>query len=167
MWELDYKESWALKNWWFWTVVLEKTLESPLDTKEIQLVHPKGNQSWIFIGKTDAEAETPVLWPPAKKWLIWKAPDAGKGWGGRRRGRQRIRCLDGITDLMEMSLNKLPELAKEVWHTAVHGVAESNTTERLNWPISVLWPREFHGLYSSWGCKESDTTVWFSLHFNY
>ena len=81
MWELDYKESWVLKNWCFWAVVLEKTLESPLDCKEIQPVHPKGNQSWIFIGRTDAEAETPILWPPdAKSWLIWKDPDAGKGW---------------------------------------------------------------------------------------
>ena len=81
MWKLDYKESWAPKNWCFWTVVSEKTLESPLDSKEIQPVHPKGNQSWLFIGRTDAEAETPILWPPdAKNWLIWKAPDAGKDW---------------------------------------------------------------------------------------
>ena len=81
MWELDYKESWVLKNWCFWTVVLEKTLESPLDCKEIQPVHPKGNQSWIFIGRTDAEAETPILWlPDAKNWLIGKDPDAGKDW---------------------------------------------------------------------------------------
>ena len=79
MWELDYKENWAPKNWCFWTVVLEKTLESPLDCKEIQPVHPKGNQSWIFIGRADAEAETPVLWPPdAKNWLTGKDPDAGK-----------------------------------------------------------------------------------------
>ena len=78
MWELDYKESWAPNNWCFWNVVLEKTLESPLDFKEIQPVHPKGNQSWIFIGRTDVEAETPILWPPdAKNWLIWKEPDAG------------------------------------------------------------------------------------------
>ena len=81
MWEVDYKESWALKNWYFWTVVLEKTLESPLDYKEIKPVNPKGNQSWIFIGRTDAEAETPILWPPdAKNWLIGKDPDAGKDW---------------------------------------------------------------------------------------
>ena len=81
MWELDYKESWAPKNWCFWTVVLEKTLESPLDSKDIQLVRPKGNQSWIFIGRTDAKAETPVLWPPdAKNWFIGKDPDAGKDW---------------------------------------------------------------------------------------
>ena len=79
MWELDCEESWAQKNWCFWTVVLEKTLESPLDSKEIQPVHPKRNQSWIFIGRTDAEAEIPILWPPdVKNWLIWKDPDAGK-----------------------------------------------------------------------------------------
>ena len=82
MWELDYKESWAPKNWCFWTVVLEKTLESPLDYKEIQPVHPKGDQSWVFISRTDVEAETPILWPPdAKSWLLWKDPDAGKDWG--------------------------------------------------------------------------------------
>ena len=92
MWELDHKESWALKNWCFWTVLLQKTLESPLDCKKIQLVHPKGDQSWMFIGRTDVEAETPILWPlAAKKWLIWKDPDAGKDWGQRRRGRQRMR----------------------------------------------------------------------------
>ena len=87
MWELDYKESWALKNWCFWTVVLEKTLESLLDCKEIQPVHPKGNQSWIFIGRTEAEAETLILWPPnAKNWLIWKDPDAGKYWRWEEKG---------------------------------------------------------------------------------
>ena len=87
MWELDYKESWALKNWCFWTVVLEKTLESPLYSKEIQPVHPKGNQSWIFIGRTDAEVETLVLWPPdAKNWLIWKNPDAGNDWRLEEKG---------------------------------------------------------------------------------
>ena len=82
MWELDYKESWVPKNWCFWTVVLEKTLENPLDCKEIQPVHPKGDQSWMFIGGTDVEAETPILWPPdAESWLIWKDPDARKDWG--------------------------------------------------------------------------------------
>ena len=87
MWELDYKQSWVPKNWCFWTVVLEKTLESPLDCKEIQPVHPKGNQSWIFIGGTDAEAETAILWPPeAKKWLIGKDPDAGKDWRWEEKG---------------------------------------------------------------------------------
>ena len=87
MWELDYKESWAPKNWYFWAVVLEKTLESPLDCKEIQPVHPKGNQSWIFIGRTDAEAETPILWSPdAKNWLFGKDPDVGKGWRQEEKG---------------------------------------------------------------------------------
>ena len=97
MWELDYKESWVPKNWCFLTVVLEETLERPLDCKEIQPVNPKGNQSNQFIGRTDTEAETPILWPPdAKSWLIRKDPDAAKDEGGRRRGQQRMRCLDGI-----------------------------------------------------------------------
>ena len=87
MWELDYKESWALKNWYFWAVVLEKTLESPLDSKGIQPVHPKGNQSWIFIGSTDTETETPILWPPnVKNRLIWKDHDAGKDWRQLEKG---------------------------------------------------------------------------------
>ena len=87
VWELDYKESWVPKNWWFWTVVLEKTPESPLDSKEIQPVHPKGNQSWIFIGRTDAEAGTLMLWPPdGKNWLIWKDSDAGKDWRQEEKG---------------------------------------------------------------------------------
>ena len=87
MWELDHKESWVLKNWCFWTVVLEKTLESPLDCKEIKLVNTKGNQSWIFIGRTDAAAETPILWPPdANSWFIGKDPDAGKNWRQEEKG---------------------------------------------------------------------------------
>ena len=87
MWELDHKESWALKNWCVWTVVLEKTFESPLDCKEIQPVDPTGDQSWVFIGMTDAEAEDPILWPPdVKNWLIWKDPDAGKDWRQEEKG---------------------------------------------------------------------------------
>ena len=106
MWELDYKERWPPRNWCFWTVVLEKTLESPLDCKEIQPVYPKGNQSWIIIGRTDTEAETPILWPPdAKNWLIGKDPDAGKDWRWEEMGRQKIRWLDGIPDSMDMSLS--------------------------------------------------------------
>ena len=87
IWELEYKESWTPKNWCFWTVVLENTLESPLDSMEVQPVHPKGNQSWIFIGRTDVEAETPILWPPdAKSWLIGKDPDSGKDWRWEEKG---------------------------------------------------------------------------------
>ena len=92
IWKLDYKESWALKNWCFWTVVLEKTLESPLEYKEIQPVHLKGDQSWVFTGRTDVEVETPILWPPdVKNWLIRKDPNAGKDWRQEEKGRQRMR----------------------------------------------------------------------------
>ena len=130
MWELDCEESWVLKNWCFWTVVLEKTLESPLDCKEIQPVHLKGEQSWVFIARTDIEAETPILWPPdAKSWLIGKDPDAGKDWGQEKKGTTEDEMVDGITDSMNIGLGELQELVmdREAWRAAVHGVTKSRT----------------------------------------
>ena len=125
----DCEESWAPKNWCFWTVMLEKTLESPSDCKEIQPVHSKGGQSSVFFGRNDAKAEIPIFWPQdAKSWLIGKDSDAGRDWG-RRRGRQRMRCLDGITDSKVMNFGKFRELVmdRKVWHAVVHGVTKSQT----------------------------------------
>ena len=130
MWKLVYKESWGPKNWCFWIVVLEKTLESALDCKEIQPVCPKGNQSWIFIGRIDAEAETPMLWPLMRRAVsLEKTLMLGKIEGRSRRGQQRMRWLHGITDLMDMSLSKFLEIVKDrgAWHAVVHGVATSRT----------------------------------------
>ena len=132
MWELDYKESWAPKNWCFWTVVLEKTLESPLECKEIQPVHPKGDHSWVFIGRTYFEAETPILWSPdVKSWLIWKDPDAGKDWGQEEKGKTE------------------DEMAG--WHHRLSG-------HGFGWTQGVSDGQGGLACCSSWGRKESDTT---------
>ena len=130
MWELDRAKSWAPKNWCFWTVVLEKALESPLDCREIQPVHSKGNQSWVFIGRTDAKAETPVLWPPhAKSWLIGKDPDAGRDWGQQEKGMTEDEMAGWHHRLDGHEFEKLPELVmhREGWRVAIHGVAKSRT----------------------------------------
>ena len=132
MWELDCEESWV-QNWCFWTVVLEKTLESPLDCKEIQPVHPKGDQSWVFVGRTDAEIETPILWPPhAKSWLIVKDPNAGRDWGQEEKGTE-------------------DELAG--WHHWLDGLESE-------WTLGVGDGQGGLACCDSWGHKESDTTEW-------
>ena len=134
MWELDCEESWVLKNWCFWTVVLGKTLESPLDCKEMKPVNPKGNQPWIFIGRTDAEVEAPILWPPdAKSWLIWKDPDAGKDW------RQEEK---GVTE---------DEMVG--WHHWLNGHEFEQSPGVGDWQGSLV-------CCSPWGHKESDITEW-------
>ena len=135
MWELDYKESWVLKNWCFRTVVLEKTLESLLDYKEIQSVNPKGNQSWIFTERTDAEAEAPILWPAdAKNWLFEKTLMLGKIESRRRRGQQRMRWLDGITDGHEFEQSPgVGDGQGSLACCSPRGLKESDITELLNW----------------------------------
>ena len=137
MWELDYKESWVLKNWCFWTVVLEKTLDSPMDCKEIQPVHPKGDQSWVFFGRPDVEAETPILWPPdAKSWLIWKDPDAGRDWRQEEKGTTEDEMVG--------------------WHHWLNG-------HGFGWTPGVDDGQGGLACCSSWGHKVSDTTEWTEL----
>ena len=141
MWELYYKGSWVMKNWCFWTVVLEKTLESPLDCKVIQAVHPKGNQSWVFTGRTDAEAETPILWPPdAKNRLIWKDPDAGKDWSQEEKRTTENEMAGWHHQWDQHEFEQVPGswwFYREAWCAAVHGVAKSQTWlsdwAELNW----------------------------------
>ena len=130
MWELDHKEGWAPKNWCFWTVELEKTLESPLDCKEIQTVHPKGHQFWVFTGRTDVTAETPVLWPPhAKSWLIGKDSDAGRDWRQEEKGLTEDEMAGWHHWLDGHEFEWTPEVVmdREAWHAAILGVAKSQT----------------------------------------
>ena len=155
MWELDHKEGWEPKNWCFWTVVLEKTLESPLDCKVIQPVHPKGNQSWIFIGRTDAEAEAPVLWPPdVKSRLIGKDPDAGKDWGQEDRG------WDGWM-ASPMQWTWVWVGSRSWWWTGKPGVLQSMGSQRVgNDPATELRLKYLH--HTTWMCKESVSFVFSS-----
>ena len=145
MWELDYKESWAPKNWCFWTVVLEKTLESPLHCKEIKPVHPKGNQSWIFIGRTEAETETPILWPPdAKNWLIRKDPDAGKDWRQEEKGKTEDEMVGWHHWLNGHEFEQASGVGDgqgSLAYCSPWGRKDSDTTE-LNWTENlVAWVR--------------------------
>ena len=153
MWELECEESWVPKNWCFWIAVLEKTPESPLDCKEIQPVHSKEDQSWVFFGKNDAKVQIPVLWPPhAMSWLIWKDSDAGRAWGQEEKGMMRMRWLDGITNLMNVSLSELWEMVidRESWRTAIHLCCkESDMTEQLSWLTDPIFSYTFWGSVGS------------------
>ena len=146
MWQLDYKESWAPKNWYFWIVVLKKTIESPLDCKEIPPVHPKGNQSWVFIGRTDAEAEALILWPPhAKGWLIGKDPDAGKDWGQKEKGTTEDETVGWHRWFNGREFEETPGVGDGQGGLACCDSwvrKESDMTEQLNWtePISQTGP---------------------------
>ena len=143
MWELNYKESWGSKNWGFWTVVLEKTLESPLNSKEIKQDNPKGNQSWICIGRTDAEDETPVLWPPdMKNWLIWKDPVAGKDWRQEEKATTEEEMVGWHHWLCGHEFEQAPGVGDgqgSLVCCSPWGSKESDTTERLNWTDGINW----------------------------
>ena len=158
MWELACKESWALKNWCFWTVVLEKTLESPLDCKEIQPVCPGGNQSWMFIGRTDAETETPILWlPDSKNWLTRKDPDAGPEWRQEKKGTTEDEMVGCHHWLNRHEFEEAQELVmdRKAWCAAVHGVTKSRT-----------WLSDWTELNNFYIIKLTilKHTIWFTLY---
>ena len=168
MWDLDCEESWAPKNWCFWTMVLEKTLESPLDCKEIQLVHSKGDRPWVFFGRTDAKAETPVLWPPhAKSWLIGKDSDAGRGWGQEEKGTTEDEmagwhhCLDGHESEWTPGVGDGQGglACCDSW-----GHKELDTTEQLNWTEEFFIYSRYQFLIRSMLCKHFLSFCGLSLH---
>ena len=169
MWELDCKESWVLKNWYVWTVVLEKTLESPLDCKKIQPAHPKGNQSWIFIGSSNAEAESPILWPPdARNWLTGKDPDAGKDWRWEEKGMTEHEMVRWHHWHNGLELSRLWELVmdREAWHVATHGVSKS-WTWLSNW--TELKPHQKYDIYlnisgsGNYSFYQANVPIWIGL----
>ena len=160
MWELDYKENRALKNWCFWTVVLEKTLESPLDCKEIQPVRPKGYQSWVFIGMTIVEAEIPILWPPdAKNWLFWKDPDAGKDWGQEEKGMTE----DEMVGWPQMQWTWVGENVGSWWWTGRPGVLWFMGSQRVrhDWATELNWTEWDTVILGMTQAFEWDTVYWY------
>ena len=171
MWELSHKKVWAPTNWCFWRVVLEKTLESPLDNK-IKPVNPKENQPWIFIGRTLAKAEAPILWPPdVKSWLTGKDPDAGKDWTQKEKGWQRMSWIGSITDSMDMNLSKLWETVENrgAWHATVHGVAKRQT-QLSNWTTARRFLSNRYwwlGADSSSGGQEKQQSYWIWRRIGY
>ena len=157
MWELDHKESWALKNRCFWTVVLEKTLESPLDCKEIQPVHPKGTQSWIFIGKTDTESEVTILWPPnGKNWLIGKDPDAGKDWRWEEKGTRKDEMVGWHHQLIHHQWTWVWVTSGNWWKIRKPGALQFMGSQRVghDWATELNWT-DFTGVVVA--------AVWFIL----
>ena len=171
MWELDCEEGWALKNWWFWTVVLEKTLESPLDCKEIQPVHSEGDQPWVFFGRNDAKAETPVLWlPHVKSWLIGKDSDAGRDWGQEENGTTEDEMAGLHHQLNGREYGWTPGIGDGQGGLACcdsWGGKESDTTEWLNWTelnkelscLSLNWKVSFFGISESGIWKANKNTL--------
>ena len=157
MWELDRKESWVPKNRCFWTVVLEKTLESPLYCKEIQSVHPKGNRPWIFIGMTDAEAEAPIRWSPdARKWLLGKDPDVGKDWGQKEKEARENKMVGWHHQLSGHEFEQTWEIVKdrEVWHASVHGIPKIRTQLSDFHFTSLMWQQHSRKFQLKiWSCK--------------